>query len=55
MADVGQEEDFEAAKEKALKIGATKCYVEDIRREVRDQRYDGRMAGNQKKVTHTLT
>ncbi|KAL9529652.1 Argininosuccinate synthase [Sphaerulina musiva] len=33
MADVGQEEDFEAAKEKALKIGATKCYVEDIRRE----------------------
>ncbi|KAI7052766.1 hypothetical protein KC352_g24401, partial [Hortaea werneckii] len=24
MADVGQEEDFEAAKEKALKIGATK-------------------------------
>jgi argininosuccinate synthase len=34
MADVGQEEDFEAAKEKALKIGASKCYVEDLRREV---------------------
>lgn len=34
MADVGQEEDFEAAKAKALKIGATKCYIEDIRREV---------------------
>lgn len=34
MADVGQEEDFQAAKDKALKIGATKCYVEDLRREV---------------------
>ena len=33
MADVGQEEDFEAAKAKALKIGASKVYVEDIRRE----------------------
>ncbi|KAF2460732.1 argininosuccinate synthase [Lineolata rhizophorae] len=33
MADVGQEEDFEAAKEKALKIGAEKCYIEDLRRE----------------------
>lgn len=33
MADVGQEEDFEAAKEKALKIGAEKCYVEDLRAE----------------------
>lgn len=33
MADVGQEEDFKAAKEKALKIGATKCYIEDLRRE----------------------
>ena len=27
-ADVGQEEDFERAKEKAVKIGAKKCYVE---------------------------
>ena len=26
-------EDFEAAKEKALKVGAVACYVEDIRRE----------------------
>ena len=34
MADVGQEEDFEAAKAKALKIGASKCYVEDLRKEV---------------------
>ncbi|TGZ79698.1 argininosuccinate synthase [Ascodesmis nigricans] len=33
MADVGQEEDFEAAKEKALKIGASKVYIEDLRRE----------------------
>lgn len=33
MADVGQEEDFKAAKAKALKIGASACYVEDLRRE----------------------
>jgi argininosuccinate synthase len=33
MADVGQEEDFEAAKAKALKIGAVACYIEDIREE----------------------
>lgn len=33
LADVGQEEDFEAAREKALKIGATKFIVEDVRRE----------------------
>lgn len=33
MADVGQEEDFEAAREKALKIGALKCEIIDIRRE----------------------
>jgi argininosuccinate synthase len=33
MADVGQEEDFEAAKTKALKIGAVACYVEDLKRE----------------------
>ncbi|KEF52737.1 argininosuccinate synthase [Exophiala aquamarina CBS 119918] len=30
MANIGQEEDFDAAKEKALKIGAKKCYVEDV-------------------------
>lgn len=37
IADVGQEEDFEAAKEKALKIGAAKVYIEDLREEfVRD-------------------
>jgi argininosuccinate synthase len=33
MADVGQQEDFEAAKEKALKIGASKVYVEDLKKE----------------------
>lgn len=34
MADVGQEEDFQASKEKAMKIGASACYIEDLRREV---------------------
>jgi len=33
MADLGQNEDFEAAKEKALKIGASKVYVEDVKEE----------------------
>ncbi|RUS14964.1 argininosuccinate synthase [Endogone sp. FLAS-F59071] len=33
MADVGQEEDFEAARKKALKVGATKVFVEDLKRE----------------------
>jgi argininosuccinate synthase len=33
IADVGQEEDFAAAKEKALKVGATKVYVEDLKEE----------------------
>jgi len=28
VADVGQEEDFEAARKKALKIGAVAVYVE---------------------------
>ena len=37
IADVGQEEDFEAAREKATKIGASKVYVEDLKEEfVRD-------------------
>jgi len=34
MADVGQGEDFKAAKEKALSIGAKKVYVEDLREEL---------------------
>ncbi|MCX8175530.1 MAG: argininosuccinate synthase [Candidatus Micrarchaeota archaeon] len=33
MADVGQQEDFEAAKQKALKIGAKKVVIRDVRRE----------------------
>ncbi|THV56010.1 hypothetical protein BGAL_0001g00720 [Botrytis galanthina] len=37
MADVGQEEDFEAAKAKAMKIGAVACYVEDLKREFVDE------------------
>ncbi len=37
VADVGQEEDFEAAKKKALAIGASKVYVEDLKREFVEQ------------------
>lgn len=33
MADVGQEEDFEAAKQKDMKIGAEKVYIEDLRKD----------------------
>jgi argininosuccinate synthase len=37
MANIGQEEDFKAAEQKALKIGATKVFIEDLREEfVRD-------------------
>ncbi len=37
IADVGQEEDFDAAREKALKLGAAKVYIEDLKLEfVRD-------------------
>jgi argininosuccinate synthase len=31
IADLGQEEDFDAAREKALKVGASKVHVEDLR------------------------
>ena len=31
VGDVGQDEDYEAVKEKALKIGASKVYVEDLK------------------------
>ncbi len=34
IADVGQDDDFEAAREKALAIGATKVYIEDLKREL---------------------
>jgi argininosuccinate synthase len=33
IADIGQKEDFTAAKEKALKLGASKVYVEDLKHE----------------------
>ncbi|CUS08709.1 unnamed protein product [Tuber aestivum] len=33
VADIGQEEDFEAAKEKALKIGASSVHVVDLSKE----------------------
>ena len=33
VADVGQPEDFEEVKEKALKVGASKVYVEDLKKE----------------------
>lgn len=31
IGDVGQQEDFEAAKQKALQVGASKVYVEDLK------------------------
>ncbi|CAJ0632828.1 2171_t:CDS:2 [Entrophospora sp. SA101] len=31
LANVGQDKDFEVAREKALKIGATKVFIEDLR------------------------
>ena len=33
VADVGQKDDFEAAKQKALKIGATKVLIKDLKEE----------------------
>jgi len=33
IADVGQKEDFEKAKKKAISLGATKVYVEDLKSE----------------------
>ena len=33
IADLGQNEDYKAAKEKALKIGASKVYIEDLKKE----------------------
>jgi argininosuccinate synthase len=32
-ADIGQEEELEGVEEKALRTGATKCYVDDLREE----------------------
>ncbi|KAL9020416.1 MAG: hypothetical protein Q9185_002346 [Variospora sp. 1 TL-2023] len=33
IADVGQEEDFEAARAKAVQVGARKCIVQDLKKE----------------------
>lgn len=33
MANIGQHEDFQAAEEKALKIGASRVFIEDMRKE----------------------
>ena len=33
MANIGQQEDFEAAREKALGIGASQVFIEDMRKE----------------------
>ena len=33
MADIGQKEDFEAAEQKALKIGASKVFIENMKKE----------------------
>lgn len=33
IADVGQEDDFEAAKKKALELGATNVYIDDLKKE----------------------
>jgi argininosuccinate synthase len=33
VADLGQQEDFEKVREKALKTGASKVYIEDLRKE----------------------
>ena len=33
LADVGQQEDFGAARDKALKVGATKVFIEDLKKE----------------------
>ncbi|OMJ13351.1 Argininosuccinate synthase [Smittium culicis] len=33
IANLGQDEDFDAARQKALKVGATKVFVEDLREE----------------------
>src|SRR3954466_12305761 len=32
-ADVGQEEELDGLEEKALKTGASKCYIDDLREE----------------------
>ena len=46
LADVGQKEDFDAAKAKALSLGASKVYIEDLKEEfVKDYIYPAFAAG----------
>ena len=33
IADIGQEEDFDVARAKAMKLGASAIYVEDLKKE----------------------
>lgn len=33
LADIGQKEDMEFLKQKALKLGASKVYIEDLKQE----------------------
>jgi argininosuccinate synthase len=54
-ADLGQEEDLEAIKNKALKTGAVKAYVEDLREEfVRDYIFPMLRASAQYEGTYLL-
>ncbi len=46
VADVGQAEDFEAVREKALASGASKVYVEDLRREMVEHYVFAALRGN---------
>jgi len=46
IADVGQEEDLEAARQKGLKCGAKAVYVEDCRKEFVDETIFGAMKAN---------
>jgi len=46
VADVGQKEDFEKIKEKALKTGASKVYVEDLKKELIENYVFGMLKAN---------
>ena len=37
IADVGQQEDFDAAQQKALSLGASKVYLEDVKKDFLEQ------------------
>ncbi|KAJ3112270.1 argininosuccinate synthetase [Phlyctochytrium bullatum] len=53
MANIGQEEDFEAARKKALAIGAVKVYIEDLRKEfVEDVVYPAAQANTLYEACH---